>query len=218
VLSWVLYPRRITIYLKEKGILDQFNIHPLPVTSRGVGSVPGKPPGTVPILEYAPGQYVRQSCAILEYLEDTHPQNPIMRGITPTAAARTREILDLINKVCSLFGLYCHQGSTLFAGRETQGPQAAAMAIKRVHMLLTQIDGLADPEGPFLAGKGNQPGLTDVVMLATVHFAREAYGVDLVGDHPRINIMVQESEKRDIARWDEATAEIVSMAEVFNVA
>ncbi|KAK9782329.1 hypothetical protein SCARD494_13637 [Seiridium cardinale] len=215
VLSWGLYPRRITIYLKEKNIFDQINIIDVPVTSSGVGDVPGKPKGTVPILEHAPGRYIRQSCAILEYLEEIFPQAPIMRGSTPEARARTHELLDLSNEACSLLSFHVHNGSAAFAGLETQSPEAAGQAMERVHVLLAQIEDLADPDGPYLANKEDHPGLADVVLLATVQFAREIYGIDLSKDHKRIARMVGAFEKRESAKWDEAPIEFVKVARNF---
>lgn len=77
VLKWSLYPRRITIDPEEKGIIDDFEIIPVEITHAGMLIEPGKPPGTLPILEIAPptapqhqdGRYIFQSTAILEYLE-----------------------------------------------------------------------------------------------------------------------------------------------------
>ncbi|KAH6654158.1 hypothetical protein BKA67DRAFT_691222 [Truncatella angustata] len=217
VLSWGLYPRRITIYLKEKRIIDRVSIKEVPVTSTGLGSIPGKPQGSVPILEYAPGQYIRQSSAILEYLEDLYPEAPFMRGTTPESRARTRELLDLSNEACSFLSFYLHNGSALFSGFEKQSPEAAGQAMERLELLFSQIEDMSDPEGPFLAESGDQPGLADIVVLATVQFAKGVYGIDIVKKHMRLTQMVSAFERRDSAIWDDAPAELTSVARKFNV-
>jgi len=51
VLPWGLFPRRVTIDLKEKGIHNHFDIVPLEVTATGLESCEGKPAGSVPFLE-----------------------------------------------------------------------------------------------------------------------------------------------------------------------
>lgn len=92
VLTWGIYPRRILIYLAEKGLLKSpatevtdstplevqcqtFNLKINPVTVSATETsmelvAPGKPSGTVPILAIGNGTFVKQSIAILEYFED----------------------------------------------------------------------------------------------------------------------------------------------------
>lgn len=53
------------------------------------------PYGAVPVL-YINGQYITQSVAICEYLEETHPDRPIFPE-EPRARARVREIVEIIN-------------------------------------------------------------------------------------------------------------------------
>ncbi|KAK9425450.1 hypothetical protein SUNI508_12984 [Seiridium unicorne] len=208
VLSWGLYPRRITIYLKEKDIFDNINIIDVPVTTSGLSDVPGKPKGTVPILEHAPGRYIHQSCTIMEYLEDIFPQAPIMRGSTPEARARTHELLDLSNEACSLLSFHLHNGIAAFAGAREAEPRSSRSG---------HGQNFADPDGPYLGNKEDHPGLADVVLLAIVQFAREIYGIDLSKDHKRIATMVGTFEKRESAKWDEAPTEFVKVARNFIV-
>ena len=71
VLPMELFPRRITIYLEEKGIADKFDVIPVKVGPEGMEVVEGKPNGTLPILETNRpngdklGKYIFQSNAIL---------------------------------------------------------------------------------------------------------------------------------------------------------
>ncbi|XP_055344124.1 maleylacetoacetate isomerase-like isoform X2 [Paramacrobiotus metropolitanus] len=53
------------------------------------------PYGAVPVL-YIDGQYITQSIAICEYLEETRPENPIYPN-NLTQRARVREIVEIIN-------------------------------------------------------------------------------------------------------------------------
>ncbi|KAK6087994.1 hypothetical protein SCUP234_01060 [Seiridium cupressi] len=102
-------------------------------------------------------------------------------------------------------------------GLERQSPEAAGQAMDRVRVLLAQIEDFADPDGPYLGNKEDHPGLAGVVLLATVQFAREIYGIDLSKDHKRIATMVGTFEKRESAKWDEAPTEFVEVARNFIV-
>ena len=58
VLPWGLYPRRVTICLKEKAISDKLEIIPVEITRDGMSASEGKSPGTVPILDTGNGQHI----------------------------------------------------------------------------------------------------------------------------------------------------------------
>lgn len=214
ILPWGLYPRRITIYLHEKRLLPHLTLVPVSVTPTGLSSVPGKPPGTVPILEAAPGVYIRQSNAILEYLEDTYAA-PDLRGATPIARAKTRELLDLANEATAVFALYLHNASALFAGLEPQSRETARAMLDRLHTLLAQIEGMVDGVGPYLGGA--EVSLVDCVMVATWQFGVHVYGVDIFERHSRLRAFAKVMETRESTKWEEAPEFIVEKARVMTV-
>ena len=47
--------------------------------------------GKLPVLELDDGTYLTESCVIIEYLEELHPDPPMI-GTTPQQRARTREL------------------------------------------------------------------------------------------------------------------------------
>ena len=187
------------------------------MTASGVGSVPGKPAGTVPILEISPGQYIYQSLAILEYLEDAYPQAPHMRGTTPAAKARVRDLLCLVDEACDFGAFYLHNASALFVGLEAQDEGAARQALAKANFLWGRVEELADEEGPMLAGTGDVPSLVDVVALATVQFMRDVYGFDPVKGRPRIERMVRAFEGRESAELERAPEMMREVARVLSV-
>ena len=87
------YPRRVTIYLAEKGITEFDLVEldaPVGETSWPPASIAGlTPSGSLPIIVDDDGTVVTQSLAILEYLEDTR-RDPDLRGVAPLERARTR--------------------------------------------------------------------------------------------------------------------------------
>ena len=175
-LAWGLYPRRVGIYLAEKGItgidrvaFDLMAGWPPPDLERL------SPLATVPILRTEGGTLIRSSIAILEYLEERFP-SPDMLGQTPAMRARTRELIAVIDEAALQFGIWCHKGSPAFAGREPQSIEAATFAADAYHRRLRLLDTLAgETEGRFLAG--DQPTIADCIAMATLQFAERLYGV-----------------------------------------
>ena len=204
VLSWGLYPRRVTIYLKEKKIMDDFEIINCEVTKDGMSHIPGKPPGTFPMLEYSPGQYIFQSTAILEYLEDRYPQAPNMRGRTLEAAARVRQLMDVFNELCAFFGMYIRNASQQFAAVLPQSEETARRALDRCHKMLTLVDKWADPEGPMLANSTGQLTIVDCVAMATFQFAEYIYGLEILQGHPRLEQFFAAFSRNPSTELDEA--------------
>lgn len=116
VLPWALYSRRVIICLKKKVIPDKFEITPVEITRDGMPASEVNAPRPVLILDIDNGQHIFQSSAILKYLKDKFPHAPDMRGITLEAAARVRELMDLVNEACFFLGTYMHNISKLMEG------------------------------------------------------------------------------------------------------
>jgi glutathione S-transferase len=180
-LEWGLYPRRVGIYLAEKGItgieriaFDALAAWPPPELA-GLG-----PLGTVPILQTQEGTLIRSSIAILEYLEERFA-TPNMSGPTPEKRARMREMLSVIDEAAMQFGIWCHKASPLFAQGEQQSREAATFAADAYYGRLRMLDLLVqENDGPFLTGA--QPTIADCVTKATLQFAEQVYGVPLPND------------------------------------
>lgn len=183
------YPRRVLIYLAERGITSHFNIIPVDVHSKGKMSAPGKPPGTVPILKFPDGSYISQSLAIINYLEDVceNPQEewqntlasaakPIsVCGSTPIERARTLEILSLADEVSSLLGLTCHKGSVIFKGLEQSSEETARLCFVHASKILKKLDEI-------YAGRNidlEVANVADIVLFSTLQFSREFYDFDV---------------------------------------
>jgi len=177
-LAWGLYPRRIGIYLAEKGITGIERVAFDLMAGWPPPELAGLSPlGTVPILRTEDSTLIRSSVAILEYLEERFP-SPDMLGETPQARARTREFVSVIDEAATQFGIWCHKGSPAFAGREPQSREAATFAADAYYGRLRLLETLAgETEGPFLAGA--HVTIADCIAMATLQFAEALYGVHL---------------------------------------
>jgi glutathione S-transferase len=183
-LIWGVYPRRVIIYLAEKGISD---IERIPLDFfRGENRQPEhltrNPAGTVPVLEISHGVYIRQSTAILEYLEETYP-SPNMIGGTPEERAFTRDLMSLINESTQFFGSYVTHASPLFAAMIEQKRDAADAAWEFYRQRMATLDQMIK-DADFL--NGGYPTIADCALASLIGFARDFYNVAVPPDCRRI--------------------------------
>jgi glutathione S-transferase len=209
-LTWGVYPRRVIIYLAEKGISDIARV-PLDFL-RGENREPEhlerNPAGTVPVLEISSGVFIRQSTAILEYLEEIYP-SPNMIGDTPHARAFTRDLMSLINESTQFFGAFVTHVSPLFAAMVEQKPDAANGAWNFFKQRVTALEQVVRSD-EFLTGL--HPTIADCSLAALVGFARDFYGVELPSECARINQWYRRFSTRPSARTPEYPRELLMLA------
>ncbi|OTA64207.1 hypothetical protein K449DRAFT_394022 [Hypoxylon sp. EC38] len=219
VLTWGIFPRRVLIYLHEKGLINSPHIKVTPVTISPTGEMlaPGKPKGTVPVLSLPDGTFIKQSIAILEYFEDIcdNPQEEwqkdlaaaaamksSMRGSSARERAITRDILALTDEASSLFGFACHKGTKLFATHEPVNPSAASLAMvwvkKNLRLLEAYYEGRFEGDDP----NGENITIADCVLFSLLQFAKELYTKDLVADAelPNLKRFYNVFKERESAR------------------
>jgi glutathione S-transferase len=162
-------PKKVRVYLKEKGL--DVPIVPLDIV-KGENRTPEflqkNPLGGLPVLELDDGSYLSESLAIIEYLEEQHP-NPPMIGTTPLERARVREAericeLGVLGTVATIF----QNTSPFFAGRLKQSAEAADNARARLGNALRVLDQRLATR-PFVAGE--RPTIADCTLLAALEFA-----------------------------------------------
>ncbi|KAG7414139.1 hypothetical protein DER46DRAFT_605002 [Fusarium sp. MPI-SDFR-AT-0072] len=196
-LSWGMYPRRVLIYLAEKGLLKSPLIKVTEVTvspNSNSLTAPGKPKGTAPILRLPDGKFIKQSIAILEYFEDIcdNPQQPwqielaknaggSMLGRTAEEKARVREVLGLADEVTSQFGFACHKGTALFNMLEETHPVTAKLALEYCTKNFKLLEKYYEGDTRFDGGDGHVT-IADCVLYSTLHFAKDLYALDLLAD------------------------------------
>ncbi|KAG9256504.1 uncharacterized protein F5Z01DRAFT_634088 [Emericellopsis atlantica] len=199
-LTWGVYPRRVLIYLAEKGLSHSPHIDVVPcdISETGTLIAEGKPPGTVPILSLPDGSFIKQSVAIIDYFEDIcaqpDPAQPWqkeladsanrrtnMRGTTAEERARHRDMVILADEVTSLFGFACHKGTALFVTLETTNALTAKLALELCTKNLRLLDRYY-AEGAEKEGAERSVMVVDCVLFSTLHFARNMYNLDLLDD------------------------------------
>ena len=179
-------PKKVRVYFAEKGI--KVPLEPVDIISgqnRSPEFLKKNPLGGLPVLELDDGSFLSESLAIIESVEELHP-NPPMIGSTPLERARVRRLeriaeIGVLNNVAMIF----QNTSPFFAGRVKQSADAADAAKARLAANLKVLDAEIGSK-PFVAGE--RPTIADCTLLASLGFAEFA-GIPL------------DPEYKNVARW-----------------
>ncbi len=160
--------RRVRMYLAEKGL--PLPLKPLDLLSgeqRTSAFLHKNPFGTVPLLALDDGAVIAESLAIIEYLEELHPDPPLF-GATPFEHARVRAWERRAEFGVLLQGTrrFLHT-SPFFAARVEQSPKVVAEAGQVLSERLSLFDThLQDNE--WLAGACS---VADITLFVAIEFA-----------------------------------------------
>lgn len=186
-------PTKVRLYLAEKRAggasfeLAQILVNLREGEQRQPAHLARNPLGKLPVLELADGSHLTESLAILEYLEELHPDPPMI-GRTPVERARVREL----ERIADL-GVLGQVARILHATKSPLGrPPNSAVAESARPILADALrvlnDRLADGR-PFVAGAA--PSIADCTLAAAFQFARFG-SVEI------------DAACRHLARWDAA--------------
>ena len=173
-------PRRLRIYLAEKGLRIPRVTVDLRAGEQSTAEFLAKNPhGSLPVLELDDGTLLSESEAIIEYLEELHPE-PSLIGRTPLERARTRR-LERLCEIAVLFraARFVHATLAPLPGAKPN-PALAEWARGELPRGL----GVLEREvGEFVAGE--RVSVADCTLFAAFEFARAA-GLALEDGHPRL--------------------------------
>jgi len=160
--------QKVKIFAHEKDItIEYIQVDLLNHELRTPEMLSKNPMGTVPFLELEDGEVIRESRAIIEYLEGIK-DSPNMLGNDPLERARIHEI-DRLAELGLMIELahYVHNISPFFADKGPQSKEAAEMALncykKNLHILEDTING-----DEFLIF--NRPTVADCTLFSTFTF------------------------------------------------
>ncbi len=163
-------PRVVKMFMAEKGIdLPRAEIDLMTAENRKPDYVAKNPHGTTPALELDEGDVLSEITAICEYLEELHPQPPLI-GSTPEERAKTRmwvRRIDLNIVEPMTNGFRYSQGLAMFKDRVRTMPQAADDLKTLAQEKIAWLDGL-------IAGRtwiaGERFTLADILLYAFLDF------------------------------------------------
>jgi glutathione S-transferase len=176
--------RRLIIYMAEKGIdIPRHEVDVATGEHKSPAFLAMNPAGRVPVLETDDGRFISESAAIMEYLEELHPDPPMI-GTTPGERAHVRAVERIANDLivrCNLWFLHSHPR---FAGRGEQNPVVAEAARLWADELLVALDRHAAAHA-FLAA--DRPTIADCSLFALVQNCRQLFGIAIGEDLAGLN-------------------------------
>lgn len=139
-------PRRVRIFLAEKGLdIPKVEVDILKGENRSEEFLAKNPMGTMPLLELDDGTFLAESVAICRYIEELHPDPPLMG-----TNARERALVEMWNRRMELEVLrpvtdaFVHL-SPFWAGKREQipaiGEASRQTALARMTWLDTELAG-----------------------------------------------------------------------------
>ena len=184
-------PTRVRLYLAEKREagrpieLEEVRVSLPRSEQKSPEHLARNPFGRLPVLELDDGSFLTESLAIIEYLEELHPEPPLI-GRDPVERARVREL----ERICEL-GVLLPIAQIVHATRSPLGlparPEVASHFREALPRVLELLDAKLANGRPFLAGAG--PSIADFTLAAALQFGRFG-GVEIDAPFERL------------ARWD----------------
>ncbi len=167
-------PTRVRLFLAEKAEagttlpLEQVSVNLLAGEQRLPEHQARNPFGRLPVLELDDGTFLLESLAIIEYLEELHPEPPLL-GRSPLERARVREL----ERIAEL-GVLQPVARIVHATRSPLGlppnPGVASHAREFLPQGLAFLDAQLADGRTFLAG--DRVSIADCTLQAAFQFAR----------------------------------------------
>ncbi len=164
-------PTKLRVYLAEKGLeIPRVVVNLLQGEQRAPAFLAKNPLGGLPVLELDDGTTLRESLAIIEYLEELHPEPPMI-GTHPLERARVRALertadFGVLVRVARIVH---NTRSPLPGVKET--PEIAEEARRSLPGTLAYLDAQIGTR-PFVAGE--RPTIADCTLYAGLRFAELA--------------------------------------------
>jgi glutathione S-transferase len=183
-------PTKLRSYVAEKGIeIEQVLVDLREGAQRQPEFRAKNPLGRLPVLELDDGEYIAESLPIIEYLEELHPDPPMI-GRTPRERLRVRSAERLVDT-----GVLVPAALVVHATRSPLGmpprPDMAEFYRSRLEEVLPAVDAKL---GETAFACGERPTIADCTLWAALGFARFG-GVEIPERH------------RHLARWREEFAQ-----------
>ena len=190
-------PRKLRIYLIEKQLdLETVEVSVPGSRHRQRAYLAANPMALVPILELDDGRSLSETDAIIEYLEELHPQPPLI-GADPWSRAMTREVMTMAEHGLLDAALMAVEHSAPeYSDRIRQVPAIAEAVRARFGRVVSLFDTLLEHH-EWLAG----PSLTvaDITALVGLELGLE-YGCTLPASAQRIGRWLDRMRERPSVR------------------
>jgi len=163
---------RVRIALQLKGLdVTIVPVNLLHSEQKGEGHRARSPLGQVPVLELADGTQLTQSLAIVQWLDATHPEPPLV-PVEPLAKARAWALAEVVNA-----GIQPLQNLSVLGAIDAMGGDRKEWGRQVIRDGLVGLQRLAEPHaGSFLVG--DTVSVADLCLVPQLYNARR-FGVAL---------------------------------------
>jgi glutathione S-transferase len=192
-------PRRVIIYLAEKGIdVPRYELDYANGEHRSARYLGINPSGRAPTLVTDAGPPITDSAAIVEYLEELHPERPMI-GSDPLSRARVRSLERLGSDLVARSQLWLWNRTDAFPAKE---PVPSKEATDRIGRYVAELLDVLENEiggNAFLAG--DAPTIADFTVFPIFQTARERFDLPFGNDHPRLDAWYRRFRARPSADY-----------------
>ncbi|MCJ2073387.1 glutathione S-transferase N-terminal domain-containing protein [Methylobacterium sp. J-030] len=192
-------PRRVIIYLAEKGIdVPRYELDYANGEHRSPRYLGINPSGRAPTLVTDDGLAITDSAAIVEYLEELHPERPKI-GTDPSSRARVRALERLGGDLVARSQLWLWNRTEAFSAKE---PSPSKETADRTHRYVTELLDILEVEigwNAFLAGE--EPTIADFTTFTIFQTARERFDLPYGCEHPRLDAWYKRFRSRSSADY-----------------
>lgn len=192
-------PRRVIIYLKEKGIdVPRYELDYAGGEHKSREYLAFNVSGRAPTLVTDEGVPITDSAAIVEYLEELYPEKPMI-GTDAVSRAKVRSLERLGTDLVVRSQLWLWNVTQAFPAKEpSPSPDVAFKVFHYVTEILDVLEGtIGDNE--FLAG--NTPTIADCTVFAIFQTCRERFDLPFGSDHPRLDAWYKTFRQRPSAEY-----------------
>jgi glutathione S-transferase len=189
--AWAPSPRRVRIYLAEKGIVvDRVTVDLRKDEQLGDPYLAINPRGAVPALQLDDGEVICESAAICRYFEALHPDPPLF-GRSPVEIGRIESWTRRIESDGYAAAVYAlRNAAPAFAGRGAAGkwpdiPQIPDLSARALIMWGAFVEAMEARLAASQWVAGDTFSFADITALITVDFAGKAR-LGLPDDAPAI--------------------------------
>jgi glutathione S-transferase len=191
-------PRRVIVYLAEKRIdVPRIEIDTVAREQKQPAFLALNPAGKIPVLELDDGRALSESAAIVEYLEEIHPEPPMI-GTDPVRRAKVRALERISADLIARSQIWLMHCCSYFAQRVDQKPEVAAAMKPLVDELLNELEAHIG-DAPFLAGE--HVTIADCTLFALFQACRARLGVPIGADQPRLDAWYARFAERPSAAY-----------------
>jgi len=192
-------PRRVIIYLAEKGIdVPRYELDYSQGEHRTPEYLAINPSGRAPTLVTDNGDAITDSAAIIEYLEELHPQMPML-GTNANSRAKIRALERMGTDLVARSQLWLWNVTPAFPVKEPSPSQEVA---SKLYRYVTEIlDALEQTisDNEFLAG--DRPTIADCTVFPIFQTSRERFDLPFGSTHPRLDLWYKRFRQRPSAEY-----------------